>query len=79
MNVSMEFDDLFGDRDPSKIIASKDNQLCFPLDSYKLLGRLDKTLKDFFGKMPGVLEKLSLISEGLSNDSNLILVVLSVR
>jgi len=79
MNVNGDFDDLFGDIDPSPILSSIDKQFCFPLDSYKLLGRLDKTLKSFSEKMPSALEKVSLISDEISNDSNPILVVFSVK
>lgn len=79
MNVNMDFDDLFGDRDPQQIIAAKNNQFYFPLDSYKLLGRLDKTLKNFAENKPEALEQVKLISKGLSNNSNPILVILSVK
>lgn len=80
MNVNRDyFDDLFGDRDPPQIAATKGKQFCFAMDSYKLLGRLDKTLKNFAENKPEALEQVKLISEGLSNNSNPILVVLSVK
>ena len=79
MNVNMDFDDLFGDIDPPQIVATKVQQFCFAMDSYKLLGRLDKTLKNFAENKPEALEQVRLISEGLSNNSNPILVVFSVQ
>lgn len=79
MNINGDFDDLFGDIDPPSILSSIDNQFCFPLDSYKLLGSLDQTLKNFAENMPSSLEKVSFISEAISNDSNPLLVFFSIK
>ena len=75
MNVNKDFDDLFGDIDPPPIMAAKNKQFYFPLDSYKLLSRLDGILKNFAENKPEALDKVKLISEGLSNNSNPILVM----
>ena len=70
---------LFGDIDPPQIVATIGKKFCFAMDSYKLLGRLDKTLKNFAENIPEALEQVKLISEGLSDNSNPILVVFAVQ
>ncbi len=79
MNINKDFDDLFGDIDPPPIMAAKNKQFYFPLDSYKLLSRLDGILKNFAENKPEALDKVKLISEGLSDNSNPVLVMLSVK